>query len=624
MSVSPVNSSYWLTFVFDLQRIATIFQYIKGRWNLIVVFCLSNLLSVIFSMLSLAMLVPFLNLLFGKDDLVRTNPGLIWSKDGIAQYFKYILSDIVIRNENNKMYALLLICLLVLGCIVLKNFFLFVSRYILHPLRNGVILKMRRDLYHKILNLPLGFFTNERKGDVMARMTNDIKEIEDSIISVMDLLFSAPISILFYLIFMLSLSVKLCLILFVLLPLAGILIGRISKSLKKHSTDNSQRIGTLLSIIDETLSGLRIIKAFGAEHLVEQKYDKENTHLNQLNNRIALRREMASPLSETLGIVVLCVILCLGGYMVLDTKEIDAGTFILFILVFTQLLDPLKKFSQIFYNIQKGSASLDRINTILHADNLIEEPTDAQSINKFGIAIELRNVSFQYGKHHILHNINLTIPKGKTLALVGSSGSGKSTLVDLIPRFHDCSTGEVLLDGVNIRSYKIADLRSLIGVVSQEPILFNDTIANNIALAMPTASIDAIHKAAEIANAHQYIVGKPQQYQENIGDRGQKLSGGEKQRLTIARAVLKNPPILILDEATSSLDTESERLVQDALTEVMKDRTCIIIAHRLSTVQHADEIVVMDKGAIAERGTHAQLIAANGIYMKLVQMQQLS
>jgi ATP-binding cassette, subfamily B, bacterial MsbA len=607
-----------------LNNIKTIFGYIKDKWQMILAFVICNLLSVIFSMLSLAMLVPFLNLLFGKDDLVRNNPGLVFSKEGIAQYFKFILSDIVIKHQDNKLYALGFICILVVLSILLKNVFLFTARYILHPLRNSVVQKMRHNLFEKILSLPIGFFTNERKGDIMARMTNDIKEIEDSIISVMDLLFSTPVVIIFYLVFMMTLSVKLCVILLILLPIAGVLIGRVSKSLKKHSTDNSQRIGALLSIIDETLGGLRIIKAFGAEKMMQLKYGSENNYLNRLNNRIAFRREMASPLSETLGVLVLCVILCTGGYLVLHTKEIDAGTFILFVLVFTQLLDPLKKFSQIFYNIQKGSASLERINAILHAVDTVQEKENAQTLKAFTNAIELRNVSFSYGDRKILHHINLQIPKGKTIALVGSSGSGKSTLVDLVPRFHDCTAGEVLIDGVNIKEFKIADVRALIGVVSQEPILFNETIANNIALANSKASSTEIENAAKVANAFNYIIQKPAQFEENIGDRGQKLSGGEKQRLTIARAVLKNPPILILDEATSSLDTESERLVQDALNEVMKDRTCIIIAHRLSTVQHADEIIVLDNGNIAERGTHTELLQKDGQYKKLVQMQQLA
>jgi ATP-binding cassette, subfamily B, bacterial MsbA len=575
-------------------------------------------------MVSLAMLVPFLNLLFGKDELLRTNPGFQFTKEGISLYYKYYLSSIVISHENNKMWALGFICIAVLASILLKNVFLFISRYILHPLRNGIIRQLRADVFNKLMDLPIGFFTNERKGDVMARLTNDVKEVEDSIMSVMDLLFSTPFTILFYLIFMLTLSVKLCLILFILLPIAGLIIGRITKSLKKQSTDNSQRIGTLLSIVDETLTGLRIIKAFGAEKLQQLKYNTENDYLNKLNNKIAFRREMASPLSETLGILVLCVILWIGGNLVLHTQEIDAGTFILFILVFTQLLDPLKKLSQIFYNIQKGSASIDRINKILEATNTITEIENPIAITAFKKSIEFKNVSFSYNERQILNNINLEIPYGKTIAIVGESGSGKSTLVDLIPRFHDAIQGQVLIDGIDIKNYAIKDVRALMGVVSQEPILFNESIANNIALAQTKASEVSIKAAATIANAHNYILQKENGYDTNIGDRGNKLSGGEKQRLTIARAVLKNPPILILDEATSSLDTQSEKVVQDALNNLMSNRTCIVIAHRLSTVQAADMIVVLSKGNIIEQGTHAELLALKGNYYELVTLQKMN
>jgi ATP-binding cassette, subfamily B, bacterial MsbA len=606
-----------------MKNIHTIFNYIKGKWSTVFTFTVANLLSVFFNMLSLAMLVPFMNLIFGSKALVRTNPGLHFTKEGIGNYFNYQLSQIVISHENNKMWALGVLCIMVLVGIILKNIFYFISRYALHPLRNSIIRNVRANVFEKMLHLPIGFFTNERKGDVMARMTNDIKEVEDSIISAMDLLFSSPFTILFYIIVLLTLSVKLCIFLLVLLPIVGFIIGRISKVLKKQSTDNSQRIGKLLSIIDETLGGLRIIKAFGAEKMQQLKFTKENNYLNKLNNRIAFRREMASPLSETMGIAVLCIVLWFGGRLVLETKEIDAGTFILFILVFTQLLDPLKKFSSIFYNIQKGSASLERINKILLADNSITEKPNAQSIKTLQQQIELRNVGFKYEDTTILENINLTIPFGKTVALVGASGSGKSTLVDLIPRFHDCTSGEVLIDGINIKEYKIQDLRLLMGIVSQEPILFNETIANNIALAQNNTDRSKIETAAAIANAKNFILQKPEGFDTNIGDRGNKLSGGEKQRITIARAVLKNPPILILDEATSSLDTSSERTVQDAINNLMQHRTCIVIAHRLSTVQNADSIVVLDKGRIVEQGTHSELMLLNKHYAQLVNMQKV-
>jgi ATP-binding cassette, subfamily B, bacterial MsbA len=607
----------------ELEAIKKIFSYIKGRWSLVIGFTLFNLLSVVFSMLSLVMLVPFLNLLFGKDDMLTANPGLHFTKDGLALYVKYILSNIIQSHNGNKMWALGFICVAVLTAIIVKNTFLFLSRYLLHPLRNGIVRKLRADVFYKMLHLPIGFFNNERKGDVMARMTNDVKEIEDSIISVMDLLFSVPFTILFYLIFMLSLSLKLSIILFTLIPMAGLLIGRLSKRLKKQSTDNSQRIGNLLSIIEETLSGLRIIKAFGAEKLQQLKYVRENNYLNKLNNSIALRRELASPLSETLGVLVLCLIIYTGGLLVVKYHEIDAGTFILFILVFTQLLDPLKKFSNIFYNIQKGSASFARIEAILHATDTITEPVNAQPIASFNTSIQLKDVSFKYADATILQQVNITILKGHTVAIVGASGSGKSTLVDLLPRFHDASGGQVLIDGIDIRQLCIKDLRALIGVVSQEPILFNESIHNNIALGQSNASSQQVQHAAQVAHAHHFIIQKPQGYDTNIGDRGSKLSGGEKQRLTIARALLKNPPILILDEATSSLDTQSEKIVQDTIAQLMENRTCIIIAHRLSTVMHANNIVVLNAGIIVEQGTHQQLMDKQGHYYNLVNLQQM-
>lgn len=607
-----------------LKNIIPIFQFLKGKGSKIFTFAFCNLLSVVFSMLSLVMLIPFLNLLFGKEELVMRNPGLHFTRQGLGNYYKYLMSDIVIQHQDNKIWVVIFICVSVLVFIILKNLFLYISRFTLHPLRNGIVRKLRAEMFEKIMNLPIGFFTNERKGDVMARMTNDIGAVEESIVSVMDLLFSAPITIIFYLAILITLSPKLCIFLFIFLPLAGWIIGRISKNLKSQSTNNSIRVGNLLSILDETLGGLRIIKGFSAEKIQQLKFTHENNYLNKLNNQIAMRRELASPLSETMGIAVMCVVLWFGSTLVFGSGEINGDTLIAFVLVFTQLIDPLKKFSQIFYNISKGNASLERINQILLATNTVVEKKNALPLPTFTKHIELRDVSFSYGEHAILHHINLNIEYGKTIALVGASGSGKSTLADLIPRFHDATDGKVLIDGIDIKEYKIKDVRALMGIVSQEAILFNDTIANNIALAKSNATAQQIEEAARIANAHDYISKKENQYNNNIGDRGNKLSGGEKQRLTIARAILKNPPILILDEATSSLDTTSEKIVQDAINTLMKNRTCIIIAHRLSTIQNADQIIVMDKGRIAEQGTHQQLLALNGLYKNLVSLQQLA
>ncbi len=567
------------------------------------------------------MMVPFLNLIFGKEDLLLQNPGFSFSKEGISAYVKYNMSNFVASYGNSKVNLVIAICCIIVLSIILKNTFIFCAKYTLHPLRNNIVAKLRERFFNQLLVLPIGYFSSKRKGDIMARLTNDVKEIEDSIISTMDLLFSTPVVIIVYLSFLLYLSLKLSLFLVILLPVSGFIIGRISKNLRKQSTDNSQRIGNLLSIFDETIGGLRIIKAFGAEKLMALRFAKENNYLNKLNNQIAFKREMASPMSETLGIIVLCIILWYGSKLVFVNKEISGGEILLFVGVFTQLLDPLKKFSQIFYNIQKGSASLERVNEILNSNEVVVDNANAIDFPQFNGAIEFKNVRFYYGDTCILDNINLVIPKGKTVAIVGASGSGKSTLVDLIPRFHDVTSGEILIDGVNVSKYKIAALREQMGIVSQEPILFNDTIANNIALSKPHATQEQIVQAAQVANAHKFIQQKEEGYNTNIGDRGTKLSGGEKQRLTIARAVLKNPPILILDEATSSLDTESERIVQQALFSLMQNRTSIVIAHRLSTIQNADEIVVMDKGQIKERGTHQSLLALGGIYYALINHQ---
>ncbi|MBP6623852.1 MAG: ABC transporter ATP-binding protein [Chitinophagaceae bacterium] len=607
-----------------MKAIGSLLPYLRGKWSYILTYALSNLLSVIFSTFSMAMIIPFLNMLFEKDMYVATNPGLTWSKEGIAAYFKFLLSDFIASHDNNKAYGLVFICVILIVSTFFKNLFLYIAKYILNPLRNGVLLNIRRDLYQKILSLPVGFFTNERKGDIMSRMTNDVTLIEVSIVGVMELLFSTPITVIFYFTILLYLSPKLFLFLLVLLPIAGLIIGRISKTLKRSSKQTQEKLGNLLSIIEETLGGLRIIKAFRAEGNRSQAFEHENQQIFALNNHIASRREMASPMSEFLGILILSTIIWFGGNMALSKpSEIEPGTFIMFISLFYFLINPLKSLSQIFYNLAQGKASIERIQKILSAENKIIDLADAQEMKEFKESIEFRHVGFAYEGHEILKDINLTIRKGQTLAIVGASGAGKSTLVDLIPRFHDVQTGEILIDGKQIQSIKIEDLRSLMGIVSQDPVLFNDTLRNNIALGGNTENTKAIEEAAKVANAHEFVMQKEGAYDGLAGDRGAKLSGGEKQRLTIARAIYKNPPILILDEATSSLDTVSERMVQDAINKLMQHRTSIVIAHRLSTVQNADEIIVLDKGEIVERGTHSSLIALNGRYKRLVDMQQV-
>ncbi len=607
-----------------MRDIGQIFSaFIKGKWFYVIIYAVANLLQALFSLLSLAMLIPFLDLLFGeKDKLVTVDPGFVFNADGIQQYLNYEISQIIINNDNQKQYAVLFIIIILLGATIFKNIFLYISRYILSPLRNNITKDIREELYSKSLALPIGFFTEERKGDIISRMSNDVIEVEHSIIAVMELLFGIPILVLFYLGMMLTLSPKLFLFLAVLLPISGLLIGRVSKSLKKQSGRGQTFVGNLISMLDESLGGLRIIKAFGAEKNRQRAFAQQNKDLVNTQNSIAQKRELASPLSEIMGVAVLGVVLWFGSGMVFD-NEITKAVFILFILIFTQLLDPLKKLSQYFYNVARGSASVERINKIREAINPIVDADNAQDLGSFNHSIEFKHVSFAYGENQILKNINLSIPKGKTVALVGESGAGKSTLVDLIPRFHEVSEGEILIDGQNIKDIKIDDLRKLMGIVSQEPILFNDTIAQNIALGDSDFSIDKIKQSCEVANASTFIEQKDQSYETNIGDRGTKLSGGEKQRVTIARAIYKNPPILILDEATSSLDTVSEKMVQDAINNVMQNRTSVVIAHRLSTIRNADEIIVLEKGEIKERGTHSELIEQNGIYQNLVSLQHM-
>jgi subfamily B ATP-binding cassette protein MsbA len=491
-------------------------------------------------------------------------------------------------------------------------------------MRNRVLNRLRSDLFAKILDLPLGFFTEQRKGDLISRMSNDINEIEWSVISTLEGVFREPLTILVILFTLVFLSPPLSIFLFVLLPLTGFIIGRVSRSLKKQSNIAQEQLGLLMSILDETLGGLRVIKAFNAEKFLRNKFFQTNNYLNQVKNKIIFRRDMASPMSELLGVIVLCCILFFGGQMILSHKfALQAEGFIAYIAIFTQIINPAKSLSTAFYNAQRGTAAIKRIEEILHADNVIKEPADPTPFRSFKKNIEFKNVGFAYEGVEVLHHISLNIEKGKTIALVGSSGAGKSTLADLIPRFHDVSEGELLVDAVNIKNYSLHSLREQMSIVTQEPVLFNDTIAANIALGTPDASIEEIEKAARVANAHQFIIQKENGYQTNIGDRGSKLSGGERQRVTIARAVLKNPPILILDEATSSLDTESERLVQDAINNMMQNRTCVVIAHRLSTIRHANEIIVLQHGSIVERGTHEELVSQNGFYKKLVDMQEI-
>jgi subfamily B ATP-binding cassette protein MsbA len=604
-----------------MKRFATILFYLKDQKGKLGLYLLFNLLSILFSLISLGMLGPFLQLLFGlnKEEVVKP-VFTTWSSLNIMAYLKYYLNELI--NTYGKPEALAIICITVILSVLLKNLFLYLTYRIMIPIRNNIMAKFRADMYSKILQLPVSYFTEQRKGDIMSRMSNDMNEIEWSIIGTMEGLIREPLTILIIVATLIFLSPMLSLFLLVLLPLTGFIIGRLSRSLKKQGNQAQEQQGLLLSILDETLGGLRVVKAFNAEAMLRSRFFETNNALNWLRIKMAFRRDLSSPMSEFLGVMVLACILWIGGQMVFG-QSLDANAFIIYIVFFTQIINPAKSLSTAFYNAQRGSAAIHRIESILNAPVTVQEAPNPKHLAAFRKSIEFRNVTFKYDDVTILDNINLTIEKGKTIALVGSSGAGKSTLADLIPRFHDAWSGELLIDGVNIKEYSLLSLRDQMGIVTQEPILFNDTIAANIALGNPVAHIDEIEQAAKIANAHDFIIQKEENYQTNIGDRGSKLSGGERQRVTIARAILKNPPILILDEATSSLDTESERLVQDAINKMMENRTSIVIAHRLSTVRHADEIIVLQKGKIVERGTHDQLIDLNGFYKKLVDMQEV-
>lgn len=606
-----------------MKRFSTILRYLRDQKKNIALYLLFNFLSIIFSLVSLAMLAPFLQLLFGKEKLKDIKPAFHFTANGVLEYLKYILSMLI--KNHNEVYALAAICVIIIVAVFLKNVFIYLSYRILVPTRNRVMTRLRSDLYSKILELPIGFFTEQRKGDIISRMSNDINEIEWSVIGTLEGLIREPMTILVILATLVFLSPPLSLFLFVLLPLTAFIIGRVSRSLKRQSTIAQEQTGVLMSILDETLGGLRVIKAFNAEKLLKDKFSSTNNYLNTVRNRMMFRRDMASPMSEFLGVAVLSCILWFGGRLVLANHAggIQPEGFITYIAIFTQIINPAKSLSTAFYNAQRGSSAIKRIEEILKADIIVKEPTHPKQFTSFNNSIEFRNAYFSYADVVILDNINLKIEKGKTIALVGSSGAGKSTMADLIPRFHDINEGELLIDNINIRDYSLHSLRSQMSIVTQEPILFNDTIAANISIGNPNAGMEEIEQAAKIANAHSFIMQKEGGYQSNIGDRGSKLSGGERQRLTIARALLKNPPILILDEATSSLDTESERLVQDAINKMMQNRTSIVIAHRLSTIRHADEILVLQNGKIVERGAHDQLMAQAGFYRKLVDMQEL-
>jgi subfamily B ATP-binding cassette protein MsbA len=580
------------------------------------------ILAVIFGLLNFTLLIPLLNVIFEKVETTQevVKPEFTLSVDYAKTMFNYYFNQIFkIYGQSG---ALKFVCGVIVLSVLLSNVFKYWSQRVLTNMRTYVVKNIREGLFRKITQLHVGYFQDQRKGDLMSSLSNDVNEIENSVVSSVQVVFREPLMIIGYIILLFTMSVKLTLFTLIVLPVSGLIITTISRKLRKQAKTGQELLGNILSIIEETISGVRIIKAFNAQPYVQQKFDAQNGAYRGVLKSMWNKRELASPVSEFLGVSVVVGVLLYGGQLVLDNQsELNASEFITYIVLFSQVLVPAKNISSAITNIQRGIASGERIFTILETEVTITEKANAVELAELKGGIIYQNVSFKYAEHEVLKNINLTIPKGKMVALVGQSGAGKSTMADLLPRFYDVTKGAILIDGVDIRDAKLQSLNSMMGIVTQESILFNDTVFNNIAFGMSNVSEEAVIEAAKIANAHEFIVKMENGYHTSIGDRGGRLSGGQRQRLSIARAVLKNPPILILDEATSALDTESERLVQDAIQNLMKNRTSIVIAHRLSTIQHADLIVVMQQGEIIETGKHADLIAQKGVYHKLSEMQ---
>ena len=625
-------------------KLFRVFKYIKGYWGYAWMNILFNVLFSFFSVFSITLVIPFLDLLFQPyEKLVEysqtAKPVLSLSGASVKDYFYYQMSHYITQYgtetsqiAQGKKEALIFICISVVVLIFLKNLFRYCAMFFLAPIRNGVVRDLRNQMMKKSLELPLSYYSDERKGDIMSRMTTDVQEIEWSIMQTLELMFREPLLIIISMVMLIGISPYLTLYVLLLLPVAGLIVALIGRSLKRSAVKSKEVLGSLFSIMEETLGALKVIKAFTGERFIQRKFEEINQKHFKLSVGIYRKTDLTSPVSESVVVAVLMVVMFLGGKMVLDTESgliteaagLSAAAFMGYFAIASQILPPIKQITIAYNSIQKGIASEERIEKILNAELLIKEIEKPVYVKEFTKSIEYKNMSFAYTKGdagYVLKKINLVIEKGKTIALVGQSGSGKTTLADMLPRFYDPSEGGIYVDGVSLKDMSLKNVRDLMGIVSQESVLFNDTIHNNIAFGMEHVTREQVIEAAKIANAHDFISQTQFGYDSNVGDRGSKLSGGQKQRISIARAILKNPPILILDEATSALDTESERVVQDALNSLMKNRTSVIIAHRLSTIVHADEIIVLQNGEILERGNHKELLEINGTYKRLYDMQ---
>tara|TARA_B100001115_G_scaffold179567_1_gene170569 strand:+ start:1183 stop:3003 length:1821 start_codon:yes stop_codon:yes gene_type:complete len=600
-----------------------IVRYAYPYKGTVILSVLANLFATVFALASIGLVVPVLQIIFDNTKAPEQAP--VFDGDIMAYAEDFLSYEIGTRMEAiGQQEALLYVCFWVISAFFLKNVFRYLALYLLAPMRNGITRDIRLDLHRKLLALPVGYFTEQRKGDIISRMTADLKEIENGVLATIEMFFREPFIILSSLAVLVWMSPQLTIFVLLLLPVVSLLITRIGKSLKRASTRAQESMGDILSLTEETVSGLKVIKAFTAEEQKASLFARAANNYFSLMNKVIRRNDLASPISEFMGSLVMAIIIWYGGSLVMEPNDFTAEKFIAYVLFFYQIIPPSKSLSQASYKIQRGNASSERVLDLLDAENPIQDKPDAKDLKEFKEAIEFNDVCFSYQDKQVLSHIDLKIEKGKTYALVGQSGGGKTTLTNLVPRFYDINSGSLKIDGLPIDSIKLKDLRSHLGIVTQETLLFNETVAYNIALGRPDATKEEIIAAAKIANAHDFIEKLPNGYLTNIGDAGGKLSGGQKQRLSIARAVLKNPPILILDEATSALDTESEKLVQDALYRLMENRTSLVIAHRLSTIQHADEIVVINEGKISERGSHQELLDKQGIYHKLVEMQSFA